>query len=112
VLKSPTNYTTAIIKAWGGVGYTLVPGDYDGDKKADLGLYQRATGSWFVLLSGANFTTALNQTWGGVGYLPAPADYDADGKIDLGVFQQATGNWYSLLSARLTDGVGDRMHQR
>jgi hypothetical protein len=76
-----------------------VPGDYDGDGRADLGLYERATGWWYVLKSGADFTTALSLNWGGTGYLPVPGDYDGDGQFDLGVYQQSTGNWYVLQSS-------------
>jgi hypothetical protein len=99
VLTSTTGFTTGFSVAWGGRGYTLVPGDYDGDRRADLGLYERATGSWFVLTSAAGFTTAISRGWGGAGYLPVPGDYDGDGKVDLGVYQQATGNWYVLRSS-------------
>ena len=58
--------------SWGGPGYQTVQGDYDGDGKVDLALYQTSTGGWTILLSGAGYTTTLSKSWGGAGYTPVP----------------------------------------
>src|SRR5262249_49968705 len=99
VLKSSTNFTTALVKAWGGPGYTLVPGDYDGDGKADFGLYQRRTGLWYILKSSSSYTTSLTINSGGMGVQPMPGDYDGAGKIDPGWYQLAATKFYALTSS-------------
>lgn len=80
--------------------------DYDGDGKADPGIYQTAAGCWYVWLSSLNYSLsgphALNQS----GYtLSIPADYDGDRKFDPAVFNAATGAWYVWLSAMNYAGV-------
>src|SRR5262249_60298399 len=99
VLKSSTNFTTGLTKAWGGPGYTLVPGDYDGDARADFGLYQRTTGTWYVLTSSSNYTSTLVVNFGGMGFVPVPGDYDGDGKTHIGVDQPATAKFLALTSS-------------
>ena len=54
---------------YGGSAYTPVPGDYDGDGKADIAVYHGATGLWYVRQSSTGTTTWLG--YGGVGYVPA-----------------------------------------
>ena len=39
-------------------------GDYDGDGKTDLSLYQPSTGYWYILQSSTNYTTSIAQQWG------------------------------------------------
>src|SRR5262249_58865489 len=88
----------AVAKAWGGPGYTLVPGDYDGDGKADFGLYHRATGYWYVLKSIGGYTSSIVVSWGGPGFVPLPGDYDGDGHTDLGLYQLETKRFLALAS--------------
>jgi hypothetical protein len=38
-------------QVFGAAGYTPVAGDYDGDGRADLTVYQESTGTWYVLSS-------------------------------------------------------------
>src|SRR6185369_9985079 len=72
--------------------------DYDGDGRADVAVYRRQTGQWFILQSGAS--GAVTQlTWGapassGLGDIDVPADYDGDGVTDVAVYRQATGEWF------------------
>ena len=79
-----------------------VPADYDGDGKADLAVYRRATGEWFVLRSSSG--ALLSVSWGvpessGLGDRPVPADYDGDGRVDIGVYRKTTGEWFILRSS-------------
>jgi hypothetical protein len=74
-------------------GDTPVPGDYDGDHKADRAVYQPSTARWF-LRSSLNGQASIF-TWGAAGSTdqPAPADFDGDGKTDLAVYQPSTARW-------------------
>ena len=99
ILKSSSNFTSSLVKSWGGAGYTAAPGDYDGDGIQDLGLYRESTGDWLVLKSSTNFTTSFSINWGGAGYKPEPGDYDGDGKTDPTVYNTATGTWSALKSS-------------
>jgi hypothetical protein len=74
--------------------------DYDGDSKADPALYDEATGTWWVWLSGSDYARlALPGFLGGPGYVPVSADYDGDRLADPGVYGEAGGDWLVLLSA-------------
>jgi uncharacterized repeat protein (TIGR01451 family) len=70
-------------------------GDYDGDGKTDLAVYQPAQTSWLVRLSstGEVVEQAFGASLGG-GLLPVAADYDGDGKTDLALWDGATARWH------------------
>jgi len=55
--------------SFGGPGLEPVMGDYDGDGKSDLALYQESTGLWYIgSLDGRILAWAT--PWGGPGYRP------------------------------------------
>jgi hypothetical protein len=70
-----------------------VTGDYDGDGKSDLAVYQTASGDWYLYQSQAGFGY---QPFGASGYAPVEGDYDGDGKSDLAVYEAASGYWFTL----------------
>jgi hypothetical protein len=45
-------------------GEVPVPGDYDGDGKADPTVYRPASGTWFILKSSTNYTKFVTYGWG------------------------------------------------
>lgn len=70
--------------------------DYDGDGRADLGLYRPSTGQFLVRRPFANQNFAIET--GVANAVPVPQDYDADGIDDAAVFNATTGAWTVRLS--------------
>ena len=127
VLKSTTNYTSSISVASPASrgdrpvttaiamrGDATRATDYDGDLRADLTVFNGATGVWSILQSAAGFTTAINVGLGGSAYRQVPGDFDGDNQADVAVYHPVTGDWFVLLSstgfttslAKLAGGTG------
>lgn len=68
----------------------IVPGNYDGDNKADIAVFR--DGTWFMLHT-ANGSVRIEH-FGISDDIPVPADYDNDGHTDLAIFRPAEGRWY------------------
>jgi C1A family cysteine protease len=80
---------------------SVVSADYDGDRLADPAVYDEATGTWKVKLSGSGYhllATTLNGL-GGPGKASVSADYDGDRLADPAVYQESSGTWYILRSS-------------
>jgi Tol biopolymer transport system component len=67
--------------------------DFDGDGKADLGVFRRSDSNWYSLESAEGF--GVRQFGVGTDKL-TPADFDGDGKTDLSVFRPSSGTWYYI----------------
>ncbi|MCC6953056.1 MAG: VCBS repeat-containing protein [Deltaproteobacteria bacterium] len=80
-----------------------VPGDYDGDGRDELVLFELRdmgrTSRWIffggnVLELGADVRKHDVMEFGELGDIPVPADYDGDGRMDLAVYRQREGQWF------------------
>ena len=63
-----------------------VPGDYNGDRTADIALYRPASGLWAIKLVSRLY-------FGGSDDLPVPCDYNGDATTDIGIFRPSSGLW-------------------
>ena len=73
-------------------------GDFEGDGKADLGVFvpvSPASATWFVLLSSGGTRGAIQGTSDDV---PIVGDFDGDGLADRGTFRPGTRRWEIQLS--------------
>lgn len=71
--------------------------DFDGDGRAEIGVFRPSEGYWYLIRSGDGQFAA--QHFGTFGDVIAPADYDGDGRFDVAVFRPGTGTWYWLNSS-------------
>jgi len=102
MVKTPAQ-AAMVAQQWGFQGSTAVPGDYNGDGRADLAVYSRYDGNWYILaLGGASVPKnipgqqllAYQRNWGFAGAIPVPGDFNGDGISDLAVYNPADGKWY------------------
>jgi hypothetical protein len=80
---------------WGYHGTSAVSGDYNGDGRDDLAVYDNTNGRWYI--KDVNGTSILwDSQWGFLGAKPVSGDYNGDGKSDLAVYYpNSTGAyWY------------------
>ncbi len=84
---------------WGAPSLGDVPvfADYDGDGRADVAVYRRTSGEWFLAFSSGGSRV---MGWGAPALhdVPVPADYDGDGKADVAVYRQTSGAWLIAFS--------------
>jgi hypothetical protein len=76
-----------------------VPGDYDGDRAADLALFHPGDGSWLLRWSAQNFASGADLPFGLSTDKPVPGDYDGDGRLDMAVYRPSNGIWYVIYSS-------------
>jgi hypothetical protein len=80
------------------LGDTPVVGDFDGDGKADPGIWRASQGVWIIPRSSANYGSFIYAQWGQDGDTPIVADIDGDGKSDIGFYRN--GLWGFLKSSQ------------
>jgi hypothetical protein len=78
--------------------------DYDGDGKANVGVFRPSSGVWYVN-SPVSPSGLMAMSFGQAGDIPVPADFDGDGRTDNAVFRPSTGVWYYMNSSSGTYGA-------
>ena len=76
--------------------------DFDGDGRADIGVFRPSSSIWYLNKSTEGFG---GMNWGSPNDHIAPADYDGDGKTDIAVFRAESNRWYILKSSTMTYDV-------
>ena len=94
--NGPITFVTTV--PLGQRGDVPVPGDYDGDGRADLAVYRPTTGVWYIRPSGGAASVAIPFGAAHLGDVPVPADYDGDGVTDLAVRRMGTAETFVWLS--------------
>src|SRR6266404_572935 len=80
------------------VALQCIGADFNGDGKADLGVFRPSSGNWFIIPSSSpgNF---IVQQWGTQGDILVRGDYDGDGLTDIAVFRPSSGTWFVIPSS-------------
>ncbi|MBV9956791.1 MAG: S8 family serine peptidase, partial [Acidobacteria bacterium] len=73
------------------------PFDFDGDGKADIGVFRPLDANWYIQQSSNGALRA--QHWGIPGDDWDPADYDGDGKTDIAVFRSGSPSVFYILQS-------------
>lgn len=80
-------------KPWGWPSAVPVSGDFNGDSRSDLAVFDCYVGNWYIC-SLADEIIAWADMWGWPGARPVSGDFDGDGHNDLAAFDSITGHWY------------------
>jgi phosphatidylserine/phosphatidylglycerophosphate/cardiolipin synthase-like enzyme len=102
--RSPsTGAITTFSRRWGAgaLGDVPVPGDYDGDGRADIAVWRPQDGRWYILHSTTEYGAGPVVHWGSGAHrdVPVPGDYDGDGRTDVAVWRPSNGTWYVRFSS-------------
>ncbi len=83
-----------------GTGYVAQLGDFDGDGKTDIYMFNASTGDHVVWINvNGTFTKHSLGSGYGTGYAVLPADFDGDGIADIYMFNSSTGDHIVWLNA-------------
>ena len=87
--------------------YVLVMGDWNGDGVDTIGLYHKASSTWFLRNSNTEGMADLTFGFGsaGAGWTPVVGDWDSDGIDTIGLYDPSTGMFY--LRNSHTTGMAD-----
>jgi hypothetical protein len=77
------------------------PGDFDGDRRADVGIYRPSGTEWWTLASSTGNMSHGLLIFGTTGDRPVVGDYDGDGIRDVAAYREAhPSSWDVLWSSR------------
>lgn len=104
ILRSTTGYSFAsgqplfVPAGFPSLGDTPVVADFDGDGKADPGIWRASQGVWIIPKSSSNYASFIFTQWGQLGDTPVVGEIDGDGKPDIGFYRD--GLWGFLKSTQ------------
>lgn len=81
----------------------LASGDYDGDGKSDLVVYDPQNATWWIRFNNGSYDFKI---WGGGANIPVPGDYDGDGLTNVAVYDPEGYNWWILKPSGAYDFIG------
>ena len=95
------NQPLFVSAGWPVLGDTPIAADFDGDGKADPGIWRSSDGVWIIPKSSSNYASYIFAQWGASGDVPIAADFDGDHKADIGFYRN--GLWGVLKSSQSYD---------
>ena len=98
---TPLNYTYKVINGSNLPIPRVVPGDYDGDRIADLALHDQTTGYWTIKQSSNQLVVSKLYGNANIDH-SVVGDFDGDLKEDLALYRPSVGMWFLI---RSSDGV-------
>ncbi len=98
-VSGTVRYIKIMVSGSGASSFTR-PIDLDGDGAADLGIYDNATGNWWIkqaTRSGNGTVLAAGSNWGFPGVVPVPGNYhgETNSPDEIAVFNSRDANWYT-----------------
>ncbi len=90
---------------YGVPGWTAITGDFNGDGKETVGVYNSSTATFFLNNAATSFADIPAFNYGMPGWTPIVGDWDGDGIDTVGVYNPATATFF--LRNSNTTGVAD-----